>query len=115
MTRRGQYLFRQKMRARIFLTAPGCALTVGLLISGCSSSSFRPPEREGPPGLVQQESGPGLWLMLKQEEQRSRYLGGSRVNSKWVTETYYHFDLQAHDPAPTRAALEKKTVADREG
>lgn len=107
------------MRSRFFFAAPLSAITITvvLLISGCSHSTFRPPEREGPPGLVQQESGPGLWLMLKQEEQRSRHIGGSRMIGKWVTEIYYHFDLQAHDPATTERRWKKRllTVKDDAG
>lgn len=94
------------------------AIVVVFLVSGCNHSSFRPPEREGPPALVQQEKEPPrLWLMLKQEEQKSRHLGGSRSIGRWVTEIYYHFDLQAHDPA-TAARLWKKrllTVKDDAG
>ena len=93
------------------------AITVAGLVAGCNHSDFRPPEREGPAGLVQQESGPRLWLMLKQEEQRSRHLGGSRQIGKWVTEIYYHFDLQAHDPATAERLWKKRllTVKDDAG
>ena len=105
------------MRSRIFFAAPLIAITVVLLISGCDRSDFRPPEREGPPGLVQQESGPRLWLMLKQEEQKHKYVGGSRMIGKWITEIYYHFDLQAHDPATTERLWKKRllTVKDDAG
>src|SRR4030095_11159287 len=71
---------------------------------------FRPPEREGPPAFVQLESGPGLWLMLKQEEQKSRHLGGNRTIGKWVTEIYYHFDLEAHDPATVERLWKKRLL-----
>ncbi len=86
--------------------------------SGCSKSSFRPPEREGPPALVQEGGEPGFWLLQKQEEQRSRHIGGgSRSIGKWVTEIYYHFDLQAHDPATTDRLWKKRllTVKDDVG
>ena len=55
--------------------------------------------------------------MLKQEEQRSRHLGGSRSIGKWVTEIYYHFDLQAHDPVTTDRLWKKRllTVKDDAG
>ena len=90
---------------------------VALLTASCSHSTFRPPEREGPPALVQQEKEPRLWLLLKQEEQRSRHLGGSRSIGKWVTEIYYHFDLQAHDPASAARLWKKRllTVKDNAG
>ena len=83
----------------------------GAFASSCSHSDFRPPEREGPPALVQQEKQPRLWLMLKQEEQRSRHLGGSRMIGKWVTEIYYHFDLQAHDPATAERLWKKRLLS----
>ncbi|MEO6970413.1 MAG: hypothetical protein ABI217_05925, partial [Chthoniobacterales bacterium] len=84
----------------------------------CSHSSFRPPEREGPPALVQEGKEPRLWLLLKQEEQRMRHLGGgSRMIGKWVTEIYYHFDLQSHDPATADRLWKKRllTVKDDAG
>ena len=50
--------------------------------------------------------------MLKQEEQRSRHLGGgNRTIGKWVTEIYYHFDLQAHDPAATERLWKKRLLS----
>ncbi len=69
--------------------------------SGCSKSSFRPAEREGPPALVKEGGEPRFWLLQKQEEQRTRYLRSGRWTGKWITEIYYHFDLQAHDPVTT--------------
>ncbi len=102
---------------RIF-HALGGALTLVALFSSCSKSTFRPPEREGPPALVQQEKQPRLWLLLKQEEQRLRHLGGGgRMIGKWVTEIYYHFDLQAHDPATAGRLWKKRllTVQDEHG
>ncbi len=87
------------------------ALALASLCASCSKSSFDPVEREGPPALVAQPAGePIFWLMLKQEEQRMRYLrGGSRMIGNWVTEIYFHFDLQAHDPA-TAGRLWKKRM-----
>jgi hypothetical protein len=52
---------------------------LGCAITSCSRSTFRPPEREGPPALVDQSGMKALWLLLKQEEQRSKHLGGSRT------------------------------------
>jgi hypothetical protein len=89
------------------------------LCPACSRSSFRPPEREGPPALVQDEGQPRFWLLQKQEEQRSRHVGGggSRSIGKWITEIYYHFDLQAHDPGTTDRLWKKRllTVKDDAG
>jgi len=105
------------MKAPIIFVAPWSAMALAALISGCSRSSFRPPEREGPPAFVQQEKEPRLWLMLKQEEQRSRHLGGRRTTGTWITEIYYHFDLQAHDPATAERLWKKRllTVKDDAG
>ena len=88
------------------------ALALASLCSSCSKSSFDPVEREGPPALVPQPTGePRFWLMLKQEEQRMRYLGGgSRMIGKWVTEIYFHFDLQAHDPATAERLWKKRLL-----
>jgi len=96
----------------------GGVLVLAALLSSCNRSTFRPPEREGPLGLVQHEQKPQLWLILKQEEQRSRHLGGgSRSIGKWITDIYYHFDLQAHDPATAERLWKKRllTVKDDAG
>src|SRR6185437_88903 len=110
--------FLRMALTRSFLMAVSCA--IALLLSsftGCSHSTFLPPEREGPPALVEQENTPRLWLVLKQEEQRSRHIGGSRRIGKWITEIFYHFDLQAHDPANASRLWKKHllTVKDDAG
>ncbi|MEO7168207.1 MAG: PA2928 family protein [Spartobacteria bacterium] len=88
-----------------------CALPLLALLPACSRSTFRPPEREGPPALVQQGSEPRLWLLLKREEQRSRHLGGgNRTIGRWITEIYFHFDLQAHDPATADRLWKKRLL-----
>ncbi len=85
------------------------------MLAACSQSSVSAPEREGPPALVQHESQPRLWLLLKQEEQRTRSLGGSRrLLGKLVTETSYHFDLQAHDPASAARLWKKRLLTVKE-
>ncbi|MBA3963658.1 MAG: hypothetical protein H0X40_17410 [Chthoniobacterales bacterium] len=89
--------------------AGAAVLAVGALLPSCRhASSFRPPEREGPPALVQQEKEPRFWLLLKQEEQRTERVG-SYASSQAETASYYHFDLQAHDPA-TAGRLWKKRL-----
>ncbi|MBN8480651.1 MAG: hypothetical protein J0L88_03565 [Xanthomonadales bacterium] len=61
-------------------------------------STFEPPSREGPIGLVTVGDEPALWLMTRQEEERSRHVGGgTRSIGRWVTDHYLHFRLQAHD------------------
>ena len=106
---------RTRRGGRVFFSVAGLVLAVS--VSSCNRSTFRPPEREGPPALVQEGNQPRLWLLLKQEEQRSRHLGGTRTIGKWVTEIYYHFDLQAHDPATAKRLWKKRllTVKDDGG
>ena len=95
-----------------------CALALIVLLSSCNHSTFRPPEREGPPGLVKHGDEAHLWLVTKQEEQRMRYVGGSaRSTGTWINETWYHFHLEAHDPTTTARVWKKKllSVKDDEG
>jgi hypothetical protein len=88
------------------------ALALSVLLSSCNHSTFRPPEREGPPGLVKRGDEARLWLVLKQEEQRMRHIGGgNRSIGKWITETWYHFYLEAHDPATTDRVWKKKLLS----
>ena len=47
-----------------------------LWLTACSHSSFDPPERSGPIGLVDAGSGKQAWLATIQEEVRSRNVGG---------------------------------------
>ena len=105
-------LILTKRSGRVLFSLASLALAVSL--SSCNRSSFRPPEREGPPALVQEAGQPRLWLLLKQEEQKSRHLGGSRSIGKWVTEIYYHFDLQSHDPATADRLWKKRLLTVKE-
>ena len=93
-------------------------LSAVLLLSACSHSSFDPPERSGPIGLVDTGSGKQAWLATIQEEERSRSVGGgSRSVGRWITESHYHLRLQAHDPA-TAGRLwlkELKVLRDKDG
>lgn len=89
-----------------------------LWLSACSQSSFDPPERSGPIGLVDTGSGKQAWLATIQEEQRSRNVGGgSRSTGRWVTDYIYHLRLQAHDPATAQRLWlkELKVLRDKEG
>ena len=105
-------LILTKRSGRALFSLASLALAVSLW--SCNRSSFRPPEREGPPALVQEAGQPRLWLLLKQEEQKSRHLGGSRSIGKWVTEIYYHFDLQSHDPATADRLWKKRLLTVKE-
>jgi hypothetical protein len=104
-----------KRSGRVCFSLASLALAVS--VSSCNRSSFRPPEREGPPALVQEAGQPHFWLLLKQEEQKSRHLGGTRTIGSWVTEIYYHFDLQSHDPGTADRLWKKRllTVKDESG
>ena len=73
----------------------GAALLVVVFWPGLQST-FEAPRREGPPALIAGANAPLLWLLTRQEEERSRRIGGgSRSSGRWVTETYQHFHLQA--------------------
>ena len=94
------------------------ACVLALLLSACSQSTFDPPERSGPIGLVEIGSGKQAWLAVIQEEQRSRHVGrGSRRSGTWITEHYYHLRLQGHDPASAQRLWlkELKVLRDKEG
>lgn len=89
-----------------------------LLLAACSHSSFDPPERSGPIGLVETGSGKQAWLATIQEEERSRNVGGgSRSVGRWVTESYYHLRLQAHAPDTAQRLWlkELKVLRDKDG
>lgn len=88
----------------------GAALVLTALLTSCGghASTFRPAEAQGPPALVEQGKESCLWLLLKQEEQRTERIG-SYASAQAETTSYYHFDLQAHDPA-TAARLWKKPL-----
>ena len=94
------------------------AAVLAASLAACENSSFEPPERSGPIGLVDTGSGKQAWLTTSQEEERSRHVGGgSRRVGKWITEYYYHLRLQAHDPDTARRLWlkELKVLRDKEG
>lgn len=77
---------------------------------GSLQSSFEPPARNGPMGLVQSGDNATLWIATVQEEERSRHVGGgSRRLGSWQTDYYTHLRMQAHDPA-TAGRLWLKTL-----
>ncbi len=94
-------LHRTIVNARILFLFGG-ALALPLLLGSCSKMLSRPPSQLGPPALVMAENEPRLWLLVKQEEQKVRIVGQSRrASGTTVSETLYHFDLQAHDTHTT--------------
>ncbi|NJR43727.1 MAG: hypothetical protein HC767_14810 [Akkermansiaceae bacterium] len=70
-------------------------MVTGLLVisflSSCSRSEFREPDRHGPPTLVVHAEKAQLWLLVEQEEMKSRNVGGGQRFGKHVTEVIYHF------------------------
>lgn len=99
---------------------PSCAIAFVLasLLAACTRSTFDPPEREGAPALVRDGDAPRLWLATKQEEERTvRVGGGSRSVGSWKTESWYHFAIEAHDPATTARIWKHalRSVKDSEG
>lgn len=76
---------------------------LALVVSGCSSSHFEPVQAQGRPAMVDDAGQKRLWVLGKQEEVRQVGVGGgSRSTTHWRTDTYYHFDVRAFDPASAR-------------
>jgi len=88
------------------------------LLAACTNSTLEPPQRDGPPALVNTGEGAQLWLASRQEEERSRRIGGGRLSAgRWITDYYYHLRLQAHDPGSAQQRWLKvlKVVKDSDG
>lgn len=80
---------------KIIAGVVAAALLVMLAWPGLRST-FEAPRREGPSALVAVAGEPVLWLLTRQEEERSRNVGGgTRSSGRWVTDRYQHFHLQA--------------------
>jgi hypothetical protein len=76
---------------------------LALFLCGCSSSHFEPVQVQGRPAMVDDAGQRRLWLLGKQEEVRQVGVGGgSRSTTHWRTDTYYHFEVRAFDPATAR-------------
>lgn len=74
-----------------------------------SGSSYDPPRRQGPPGLVQHGGVPSVWMLMSQAE-HYRVGGGSRSSSsgRWLTR--YHFDLHVFDAATAQRLWKKRLL-----
>lgn len=85
-----------------------------LLLSGCKNSWFGTPELQGRPGMVQAGDDTALWVLQKQEEIRRVGVGGGSSRrgggTYWREDTYYHFDVQAFDPATARPLWSQRLV-----
>jgi hypothetical protein len=80
---------------------PGALLA--LVLCGCSSSHFEPPEVQGRPAMVDDAGQKRLWVLAKQEEVRQVSVGGGRRSTPhWRSDTFFHFSLRAFDPSNAR-------------
>ena len=96
------------MRAGVVLVL---GLAAALLASGCSRSSFEPPEMQGPAAMVEAGGQQRLWLLTKQEERHMVSVGaGRRSAGTWRTDTYFHFAVEAIDPATTKTLWKQRLV-----
>jgi hypothetical protein len=82
-------------------------LLIGL--AACRSSHFEAPDMQGPAAMVDDAGKPRLWLLSKQEEVRQVSVGGGRRGASWRSDTFFHFNVQAIDPATARP-LWKHTI-----
>ena len=82
-------------------------------LCACSSSHLLPPEPQGPPAMVADGDQPRIWLLTKQEEERQVSVG-TRRNSGWREDTFFHFDVRAFDPVTARPLWKKRlwTIGD---
>lgn len=80
-------------------------LVAGVILAGLAlvlwpglHSRFESPQRIGPVGLVEADGQHRLWLVTRQEEERSRRIGGRWSSGRWVTDYRHHLAVHAHDP-----------------
>ncbi len=74
-----------------------------LVLAGCNRTHFEPPELEGAPVMVRNGGQARLWVLSRQEEQRTVGYGwGHRSTGGFRTDTFYHFRVQAFDPQLAR-------------
>jgi hypothetical protein len=89
-------------------------LALALLgLAACRSHSiFGPLELQGPVAMVDDAGTQRLLLLTKQEEQRQIAVGGSgrRGSINWRTDTFFHFVVEALDPATMKPAWKKSLV-----
>jgi len=75
-----------------------------LALGACKSSHFETPEVQGSPAMVDDAGQLRLWTLSKQEEKRQVSVGGGGVRNtlNWRTDTFFHFSIQAIDPATAK-------------
>jgi len=86
------------------------ALLALALLASCSRSTFEPHELQGSPAMVADNGQPRLWVLSKQEERRMVGIGRGRQASGWRTDTFFHFRVQAFDPAAARLLWEQTVL-----
>ncbi|MFY2764677.1 PA2928 family protein [Arenimonas sp. MALMAid1274] len=87
------------------------ALCLGLALTACTSSHLEDPQVVGRPAMVEHGGQAMLWVLTKQEESREvRVTSSSRSAGSWRTDTFFHFDLTAYDPAGARPAWNKRLM-----
>lgn len=87
------------------------ALLVACLLAACSSQ-FEPPVMQGAPLMTEEVGPPRLWVLEKVEEQRQVGVGSFSRHSTghWRTDTYFHFEVQAFDPATARPLWKRRIL-----
>ena len=83
-----------------------------LALAACSGSELDPPEMQGPAAMVDDAGKPRLWVLSKQEEQRTVGVGGgTRSSTSWRTDTHFHFQVQAFDPVTARPLWSQRVLS----
>jgi hypothetical protein len=87
-------------------------LALVVLLPACRSSTFEPPQVQGPVALVDDGGQPRAWVLTKQEESRQVGIGGgSRHDTgSWRTDTFFHFRVEAFDPATARPLWHRRLL-----
>ena len=91
--------------------AAACLLTVAALcLSACERSEFKVPEMEGRAAMVDDGDARRLFLLTKQEEVRTVNVGGgsTRNTMHWRSDTFFHFAVEAIDPATTKTLWKQR-------
>ena len=84
----------------------------GLLLAGCKNTHYEEPQLQGPIGLVQAVEQSRLWVLHKQRMEHTVSVGGRGRGNTFFTrrDTYFHFEVQAFDPATARPVWLRRVV-----
>lgn len=93
-------------------TRLGALVLAGLLLAGCKNTVWNEPQVQGPIGLVQAGEQKQLWVLQKQRVEHTVSVGGRGRGNTFFTrrDTYFHFDVQAFDPATVRPVWQQRLV-----